>query len=45
VKRGGKQKIVEEEDKSSDGTSDSSFKRHVKHYSMVQNRPVFFADL
>ena len=29
----------------SDGTSDSSFKRKIKHYSMVQNRQIFYDDL
>lgn len=37
--------IEEEEKSSSDGTSDSSFKRNIKHYSMVQNRPIFYEDL
>ena len=46
MKKKGKASVVEEEDKcSSDGSSDSSFKRKVKHYSMVQNHPVFYDDL
>ncbi len=37
--------LSEEEDKSQTDSSDSSYKRNVKHYSSVQNRPLYYEDL
>lgn len=37
--------LSDEEDKSQTDSSDSSYKRNIKHYFMVQNRAIYYEDL
>ncbi len=37
--------MSDEEDKSQTDSSDSSYKRNVKHYFSVQNRQIYYKDL